>query len=84
MVESVAIPFPSDLIAEVDRIVGPDNRTAHLVELARRDVVIQRQREAIHAAAGSWKDEDHPELANGSYEWVRKIRDEDWQRGRSE
>jgi hypothetical protein len=24
----------------------------------------------------AWKDEDHPEFAHGSAEWVRKIREE--------
>jgi hypothetical protein len=28
----------------------------------------------LDAAAGCWKDEDHPELKNGSGAWVRKIR----------
>jgi hypothetical protein len=31
----------------------------------------RRQLEALQAAAGAWKNEDHPELAQGSGQWVR-------------
>jgi hypothetical protein len=31
---------------------------------------------AIKMAAGCWKDESHPELANGSESWVRQMRRE--------
>ena len=29
-----------------------------------------------------WKDEDHPELKNGAYAWVRQMRDDDDQRSK--
>lgn len=35
-----------------------------------------RQIEALKAAAGCWKDSDHPELNEGSAKWVRKLRRE--------
>jgi len=35
-----------------------------------------RQIEALKAAAGSWKDSDHPELKQGSEEWIRELRRE--------
>jgi hypothetical protein len=35
-----------------------------------------RQIEALKAAAGAWKDKDHPELKQGSAKWVRKLRQE--------
>ena len=35
-----------------------------------------RQIAALKAAAGAWKDEDHPELKQGSAKWVRKMRQE--------
>ena len=31
---------------------------------------------ALQESAGSWKDEDHPELKAGSRAWIKKIRKE--------
>jgi len=36
----------------------------------------RRQIAALKAAAGAWKDKDHPELKQGSAQWVRKLRHE--------
>jgi hypothetical protein len=36
----------------------------------------QKQRAALREAAGSWKDEDHPELAEGADKWVQHVRQE--------
>ena len=35
-----------------------------------------RQIAALKAAAGAWKDDDHPELNRGASKWVLKIRQE--------
>lgn len=35
-----------------------------------------RQIEALKAARGAWKDQDHPELKQGSVKWVQKLRQE--------
>ena len=71
------VVLPVDLIAAIDKLVGKRGRSAFLAELARDEVQRRQQREAIRAAAGAWKDEDHPELAQGAYAWVREIRDLD-------
>jgi hypothetical protein len=63
-----------DVVAEIDKLVGKRGRSAFLTELAQREIKLRRQREALRAAAGAWKDDDHPELAKGAYTWVRKIR----------
>jgi hypothetical protein len=62
------------VVAEIDKLVGKRGRSAFLTELAEREIMIRRQREALREAAGAWKDEDHPELSQGAYAWVRKIR----------
>jgi hypothetical protein len=36
----------------------------------------REQRDALRDAAGSWEDENHPELAEGADEWVREMRQE--------
>jgi hypothetical protein len=36
-----------------------------------------RLQRALEKAAGSWKDEDHPDLnEKGTYQWVRELREE--------
>lgn len=72
----VMVPYPPEVIAEVDKIVSHGKRTAFLVELARREIKLNRQRKALRAATGTWKPEDHPELADGAARWVHGIRQE--------
>ena len=61
-------------MAGIDSLVGKRGRSAFLAEVAREEIQRRRQREALQAAAGSWKDKDHPELKGGSAAWVRKMR----------
>ena len=70
------VPYPPEVIAEIDKIVSQGHRTAFLVDLAKREIKLNRQRNALRAAKGAWKPEDHPELAQGSAQWVRDIRQE--------
>ena len=70
------VTLPVDALADIDKRVGKRSRSAFLTELAQREIKIRRQREA----AGAWKSEDHPELAQGAAAWVRQIRALDNQR----
>ena len=70
------VPYPREVISEIDRIVSHGKRTAFLVELSQREVKLNRQRNALRAAKGAWKSKDHPELAQGAAQWVRSIRQE--------
>ena len=74
------VPYPTDVIGEIDKIVSHGKRTAFLVELARRKIKLNHQRQALRAATGAWKAADHPELAGGAAKWVREIRQESVQR----
>jgi len=47
-----------------------------VVEVLEREIRRGEQLEALHEAAGAWRDDDHPELANGSEAWVRQMRQE--------
>jgi hypothetical protein len=38
---------------------------------------LDEQRKALQAAAGCWKDEDHPELKDGGAAWVHRMRKAD-------
>jgi hypothetical protein len=57
-------------------MVSHGERTGFLVELARREIKLNRQRQALRAARGAWKSGDHPELAEGAAKWVREVRKE--------
>jgi hypothetical protein len=70
------VPYPAEVIAEIDKLVSDGKRTAFLVELAKREIKLNRQRQALRAVTGAWKTEDHPELAAGAAGCVRQIRQE--------
>jgi len=68
------IPIPPRVVAGIDKIAGPKQRTSFIVDLLEREIRRHDQMEALREAAGCWKDEDHPELAQGSEAWVRQMR----------
>jgi Arc/MetJ-type ribon-helix-helix transcriptional regulator len=70
------VSFPQGLLTDIDTLVGKGNRSTFLTELAEREVRRLKQLHALEAAAGCWKDEDHPELKDGAEAWVRKLRSE--------
>ena len=70
------IVISQQLVAEIDTIVGKRGRSAFLTQAAEKELMRLRQIKALESAAGSWKDEDHPELKQGAAKWVRKLRQE--------
>src|SRR2546427_12832909 len=66
--------LPEDLIQEIDELVGPRGRSAFLVDTARNEVRRQRLLQFLQNKEAVWKDEDHPELAEGAAAWVRRSR----------
>ena len=68
--------LPVDVVADIDKLVGKRGRSAFLSEVARDEIQRRQQRNALRAAMGAWKDEDHPELKDGSAAWVRQMRSE--------
>ena len=59
---------------EIDALVGPRGRSAFLVETARNAVRRKKLLEFLNSDEPAWKDENHPELAEGAAKWVRKLR----------
>jgi hypothetical protein len=45
------------------------------MEVLEEEIRRREQIEALHEAAGSWRDDDHPELTAGAETWVRQMRD---------
>jgi hypothetical protein len=77
------ILLPEDLLKDIDALVGPRGRSAFLAETARNEVRRHRLLQFLERKDPAWKDENHPELAGGSANWVRKLRAEnDASRGR--
>ena len=70
------IVISQQLVAEIDAIVGKRGRSAFLTQAAEKELMRLRQIKALESAAGSWKDEDHPELKEGAAKWVKKLRQE--------
>jgi hypothetical protein len=68
--------LPIDVVADIDKLVGKRGRSAFLTEVARDEIQRRKQRNALRASKGAWKDEDHPELKDGAAAWVRKMRAE--------
>jgi hypothetical protein len=68
------ILLPEDLLQEIDALVGPRGRSAFLVETARNEVRRHRLLQFLQSHDPAWKDKDHPELADGAGNWVRKLR----------
>ena len=73
------VVLPDDLLADVDALVGPRGRSAFLTEVIREAVNRRRLLEFLSSKEPIWKDEDHPELAQGAEGWVRQMRDQDLQ-----
>ena len=71
------IVIPQQLAAEIDALVGKRGRSTFLIQAAEKEVTRLRQLKALEAAAGSWKDKDHPELKQGAAKWVDKLRRQD-------
>ena len=73
--------FPEDLLQAIDKLVGKRGRSKFVVEATRKELKRVQLLRALEEAAGSWKDEDHPELVEkGTYQWVREQRETEEER----
>src|ERR1700675_492910 len=68
------ILIPSDLLREIDALVGPRGRSAFLLETARQEVQRRKLLRFLENGEPAWKSEDHPELKGGAAKWVRDLR----------
>lgn len=75
-VKRTHVVLAEQLIQDIDRLVGSRQRSSFLAEAAEKELMRRRQIEALKAAAGAWKDADHPELKKGSAAWVQQVRQE--------
>lgn len=76
------VVLSDQLVKEIDTLVGTRQRSSFISEAAERELMRRRQIAALKGAAGAWKDKEHPELKQGSAQWVRKLRRESERRFR--
>ena len=72
------VVVPTELLEEIDRVVGQRKRSQFLAAAAERELKRLRQIEAIEHCSGGWHQAKHPELKRrgGSASFVRKLRKE--------
>ena len=70
------IRFPLDVLQEIRPILKRENLnfTAFVIEAIKNYIRTEKYKDGINASFGAWKDEDHPELKNGTDNFIRDIR----------
>jgi hypothetical protein len=68
------ILIPSDLLKEIDALVGPRGRSGFLLETARQEVQRRKLLRFLENETPAWRTKDHPEISDTSAAWVRKSR----------
>jgi hypothetical protein len=74
------VVLSEQLVKDIDTLVGTRQRSSFLTQAAEEKLMRLCQIKALEAAAGSWKDKDHPELKQGAAKWVAKLRQQDEKR----
>ncbi len=71
--------LPPDLVAEVDRIAGPRNRSRYVTEAVQARLRRDHLKEVWDRSFGILNAEDHPEWVTSEMvvEWVRALRAEE-------
>jgi hypothetical protein len=68
------VVLPEDLVKQIDKIAGSRGRSAFLADLAQREIKRRTLLDLFKRKDPIWKDEDYPELKDGTAAWVRKMR----------
>lgn len=74
------VVLSDQLVKDIDTMVGARQRSSFITQATERELMRLRQVAALKAAAGAWKDKDHPELKQGAAKWVQKLRHENERR----
>lgn len=72
------VVIPEDTVKAIDYIVGKRKRSQFIVEVLKEKLQQLKLAKAIDKFAGTWRDEDHPELQgrDGVKKWVENLRKE--------
>jgi hypothetical protein len=77
------ILLPAGVARDLRDYVPPRKRARFVAEAVERELRRVRLEAALEASAGAWRDEDHPELADGPAidRWIAEGRAQlDWDR----
>jgi len=74
----VHISLEEELVEQIDRTVGPRQRSSYIAEAVRKQLDADRRWERIRSAFGTISDEGHPwDEAEDVAKWVHDSRRED-------
>lgn len=80
--------LPEDLVEELKKYVPRGEQSKVVAEALRKELQRLKFRRALEDTFGAWKEEDHPELEEGTEEFIRRLREssrsQDWNRGDSD
>lgn len=71
---TITLLLPDELVDEIDAYVGADHRLEFFTEAARRRLQGPRLANFFKEHPIVLKDEDHPEFAEGTAAYVRRLR----------
>jgi len=71
----LTITTSEEFAAELRRLIPRKQRSHFIEDAALEKLKALKQKKALSAAAGAWKDKDHPEIAKAGVDnWLREIR----------
>jgi len=66
--------LPDDLLNELRQLVGQRQQSRFVAVALRKELQRERMKNALTNSFGAWKDEDHPEFAQGVDQHIRAQR----------
>lgn len=66
--------IPEDILDDLKKHVARRQQSRFVAEALRKELRRLRLEAALEESFGAWKEKDHPELREGSEEFVRKAR----------
>ncbi len=66
--------IPGDLLEELRRQVPKGEQSSVVARAIRNELMRLRFRRAVDNALGAWKQEEHPELEEGTEQFLRRLR----------
>jgi len=66
--------LPEDLLEELRKTVSKRQQSKVVADALRKELKKIRLEKSLSASFGAWKDEDHPELKEGTEAYVRRMR----------
>lgn len=66
--------IPEDILEDLRKHVARRQQSRFVAEALRKELKKLRLESALEKSFGAWGDNDHPDLTDGTEEFVRKIR----------